>query len=255
MKVYNSPIALMKVRGSRIYIIPGGVENYSSKELGAVEASRLKDAKPGDRVSIAGEDFIVLRTQLSDLLSSMERGPQIITIKDSAAIIARCGICSGSRVIEVGAGSGALTISLAHAVALGGKIFSYEPNRKNLEIVQGNIRTFGMDGLVELRRETASDNVQETGVDAFIADVPEPWRLTIGACKALVAGGMACYYIPTMNQLEAAAKSLRDSGFRSVEAIEIIERGIEAREGAVRPKFEMLGHTGYLVFGRWVGFS
>lgn len=241
----------MKVKGSRIFLIPQGVESYSSRELGAVDASRLKEARPGDRVTIAGEEFTVLRTQLSDILASLKRGPQIITIKDSAAIIARCGINSGSMVIEVGAGSGALTISLVYAVAPGGKVHSYEENRKNFEIVQENLRMCGMDGLVELSPERAPDGIKETNADAFIADVPEPWRLTEAACKALVPGGMACYYIPTMNQLESAAKSLRDAGFRGVEAIETIERGIEAREGAVRPKFEMLGHTGYLVFGRW----
>jgi tRNA (adenine57-N1/adenine58-N1)-methyltransferase len=37
-----------------------------------------------------------------------------------------------------------------------------------------------------------------------------------------------------------------------VDALENIQRAIEVHPGGVRPSFEMLGHTGYMVFARKV---
>lgn len=223
--------------------------------LGVVDLSLLAGRLKGDRVSIAGEEFVVLRPVLSDLLSQIRRGPQVIILKDIGAIIARCGICAGSRVVEVGTGSGALTIALAYHVGAGGRVYSYEERLENVKLASENLRMCGLGGHVELKCRRVEERVDEAGVDAFVADVPEPWRLVSAAACALVPGGMACFYVPTMNQVEGAARALRDSGFTAVEALETIERGMETREGAVRPKCEALGHTGYMVFGRWAGLN
>ena len=53
-----------------------------------------------------------------------------------------------------------------------------------------------------------------------------------------------------MNQLENVVNSLRERDFSNVFAIEIIQREMEVHKGGVRPSYEMLGHTGYLIYGR-----
>ncbi|MEW5936505.1 MAG: tRNA (adenine-N1)-methyltransferase [Candidatus Thermoplasmatota archaeon] len=221
--------------------------------LGVVDLRALGGRGFGERVRIAGEEFIVLRPVLSDILSQMRRGPQVITMKDMGAIIARCGISSGSRVVEVGTGSGALTIALAYQVKPEGRVYSYEERPENMKIARENLRMCGLEKYVELKCRRVEERVDEEGVDAFVADVPEPWCLVSAAACALVPGGMACFYVPTTNQMEQAAKALRGAGFSDIAAIEIIERGFETAEGAVRPRFDALGHTGYMLFGRWMG--
>jgi tRNA (adenine57-N1/adenine58-N1)-methyltransferase len=53
-----------------------------------------------------------------------------------------------------------------------------------------------------------------------------------------------------MNQVENTVKKLRSSGFVEVEALENIQRVMEVHPGGVRPSFDVLGHTGYMIFAR-----
>ena len=53
-----------------------------------------------------------------------------------------------------------------------------------------------------------------------------------------------------MNQADSIVNALRERQYCSVYALENMQRGLEVHPGGVRPSFEMLGHTGYLIFAR-----
>ena len=66
--------------------------------------------------SANGDPFLVLRPLLVDYVMSMPRGAQVIYPKDAAQIVHEGDIFPGARVLEAGAGSGAMTCSLLRAV-------------------------------------------------------------------------------------------------------------------------------------------
>ena len=66
--------------------------------------------------STNGDQFLVLRPLLIDYVLSMPRGAQVIYPKDAAQILVEGDIFMGARVLEAGAGSGALSMSLLRAV-------------------------------------------------------------------------------------------------------------------------------------------
>ena len=76
--------------------------------IGLPEGSVVKSAN--------GDPFLVLRPLLVDYVMSMPRGAQVIYPKDAAQIVHEGDIFPGARVLEAGAGSGALTCSLLRAV-------------------------------------------------------------------------------------------------------------------------------------------
>ena len=76
--------------------------------------------------SAGGTAYLALRPLLSDYVLSMPRGAQVIYPKDAAQIVAMGDIFPGARVLEAGAGSGALTCSLLRAVGDKGTVTSYE---------------------------------------------------------------------------------------------------------------------------------
>jgi tRNA (adenine57-N1/adenine58-N1)-methyltransferase len=43
---------------------------------------------------------------------------------------------------------------------------------------------------------------------------------------------------------------MRSMNYHGVRTIELMERELDVHPGGVRPSFKMLGHTGYLTFGR-----
>ena len=66
--------------------------------------------------SAVGTPYLALRPLLPDYVLSMPRGAQVIYPKDAAQIVMWGDIFPGARVLEAGAGSGALTCSLLRAV-------------------------------------------------------------------------------------------------------------------------------------------
>ena len=76
--------------------------------------------------SAGGTAYLALRPLLSDYVLSMPRGAQVIYPKDAAQIVAMGDIFPGAKVLEAGAGSGALSCSLLRAVGAHGTLHSYE---------------------------------------------------------------------------------------------------------------------------------
>jgi tRNA (adenine57-N1/adenine58-N1)-methyltransferase len=65
--------------------------------------------------SSAGGQYLVFRPLLSEFVVSMPRGAAVVYPKDAAQIVALADIYPGARVVEAGAGSGALPCSLLRA--------------------------------------------------------------------------------------------------------------------------------------------
>ena len=55
-----------------------------------------------------------------------------------------------------------------------------------------------------------------------------------------------------MNQAETVINAMRERGFSETHVLENIQRELVVGAGGTRPSFDMLGHTGYLCFGRKV---
>ncbi|HVV22305.1 MAG TPA: SAM-dependent methyltransferase, partial [Pseudonocardiaceae bacterium] len=77
---------------------------------GALEHDKLIGLPEGSVVTSAGgTSYLALRPLLPDYVLSMPRGAQVIYPKDAAQIVMWGDIFPGARVLEAGAGSGALT--------------------------------------------------------------------------------------------------------------------------------------------------
>lgn len=89
---------------------------------GAIAHDDLIGAPEGSVVfSTANTGYLAFRPLLADFVLSMPRGAQVIYPKDAAQIVGFGDIGPGMRVLEAGAGSGALTCSLLRAVGSAGR--------------------------------------------------------------------------------------------------------------------------------------
>ena len=95
-------------------------------------------------VSSGGTAYVALRPLLADYTLSMTRGAAVIYPKDAGQILALADIFAGARVVEAGAGSGALSCWLLRAVGESGLLVSYERRPDFAEIARQNVeRYFG----------------------------------------------------------------------------------------------------------------
>jgi len=247
----NEYIYLEDPSGKKVWLkVSYGMMKIQS--LGAVDGSRFKDLDEGDKVTIVGRDYRVFRPGVLELMESLDRGAQIISAKDAATILMHCDIKAGDKVIEVGAGSGGLTTALLHAVAPTGKVLTLEFKEENAVRAKKNVSRVGLDQYWSYQIGDARDMSVDVDwqADALTMDMPDPWLALGNLEKHLRSGGRLCAYVPNMNQAESIVNALREHSYADVHALENMQRGLEVHPGGVRPSFEMLGHTGYLIFAR-----
>ncbi len=218
-----------------------------------VDLSSEIGERPGRPIAWSGETYRLVRPSLADLLRSVRRGAQIVTVKDAVHLLAIAGVGPGATVAEAGAGSGALTITLAYAVGPSGHVTSYDRRPDFLEAARENVERAGLSDRVTFReRDVVREGLDAQELSSVVLDLAEPWEVLASARAALRPGGYAGTYTPTYNQLERTVRAFRSLGFDDVRALEVLERGLHVGEGGTRPEFEMLGHTGFLAAGRKV---
>jgi tRNA (adenine57-N1/adenine58-N1)-methyltransferase len=218
--------------------------------LGVVDGTKIVGREDGSLIKLAGKDFYAFKATVIELMGSLERGPQIITPKDASTIIFHLGLKAGDKVLEAGVGSGALTITLLNAVQPSGKVITVEVREEFAIKARRNIEKAGLAPFWEIKIgdiKTVDVGVQ---VDAVALDMPDPWLALDNVEKFLRPGGHIAIYVPNTNQVVDAVNGLRERGYLQIDALENIQRRIEVHFGGVRPSYENLSHTGYLVFAR-----
>lgn len=231
-----------------------GKKFFSNK--GSIDHDDLIGRTEGFAIaSSAGGQYLVFRPLLSEFVVSMPRGAAVIYPKDSAQIVSSADIFPGARVVEAGAGSGALSCSLLRAVGPHGKVISFERREEFLDVAKRNVtQYFGGDHPSwDLRLGDLVEELPklEQQVDRIILDMLAPWECVDVVADALVPGGIVCVYVATTTQLSRVVETLRAHGeFTEPHAWESMIRDWHVEGLAVRPDHKMIGHTAFLVTSR-----
>ena len=202
----------------------------------------------GSKIACEHAPAFLLRPMPDDLMMKVSRESGIIYPKDAGLILMKANIRAGSRVLEIGTGSGALTTILAQAVLPTGKVFTFDRRDDFMRLAEKNLRRAGFFEAVSLNLREPGKPLPEKDFDAAILDIPTPWEEVKVVKDALKGGGAFISLNPTFNQIELAAEALRTEGFIRIEACEILLRPILARQGKTRPVQRMVSHTEFLVF-------
>jgi len=243
-------LVLLEPSGAKHFVVLDR-EVVNIPAVGVVRADTLRSAL-GRRWSVGGRSFLVLTPSIRDAVGSVRRQAQIIGPKDAASLIWNCDIKAGDLVVEVGAGSGALTLVLAQAVGPTGRVVTYDVRSDFLDRARENVAAAGLGERVEFKLGDGRAAIPETQVDAFVVDIPDPWEAVGTAANSLRPCGHFASYSPNVEQVNRTVAALRARTFVEVRTLEIIEREIEASESGTHPSFAPLGHTGYLTFARCV---
>ncbi len=249
-------LLLEPATGHRFLVHLDGQGARKDRGLGVYDPARLEGETWGNPVQIAGKDLVVLKPTLPDLTATLRRKAQIIQPKDASRIAYELGVGPGDRVLESGIGSGAATMALLHAVAPGGEVVAQELREDFAEWATANVERAGLaDGLTVTigdLTEALADGVKGP-FHGCLLDQPQPWDALPNVVPVLAPGATVAAYCPQVSQMEKAAKAMRELGFTSVRCLELIERQWEVKEFGSRPSFDGLGHTAFLVLGRFLG--
>jgi len=233
-----------------------GREFHTNK--GGISHDDLLGREEGFTVtSTGGAEYLVFRPLLTEFVVSMPRGAAVVYPKDAAQVVAMADVFPGARVVEAGAGSGALTCFLLRAVGPTGSVSSYERREDFAEVARRNVAQFFGDAHPRWRL-TVGDLVEslpageEPGsVDRVVLDMLAPWECVDVVADALAPGGIVVAYVATTTQLGRVVETLRAHGeFTEPQPWETLVREWHVEGLAVRPSHRMNGHTGFLVTAR-----
>ena len=229
----------------RFFYVKDSSKDYHC-QYGLIKAADL-NKKSGEISSNTGKRFRIFNPCFIDSYRKIKRDAQIIPLKDVALIVAETGIGKKSKVVDAGAGSGALCSFLAHIAK---EVTTYELREDFIKVVEKNKDFLNLNNLI-IKNKNIYDGIDEKNIDLITLDLPEPWLAIKAAGKALKPGGFLVSYSPTIVQSSDFVNAInKESDFIHVKTVELMEREWELRDRKVRPKSQQIGHSGFLSFVR-----
>ncbi len=245
-------VQLTDPKGRRHRVVLAAGRSFHTHRGGLAHDDLIGREEGSVIVSSGGTPYVALRPLLSDYTLSMARGATVVYPKDAGQILAQADIFAGARILEAGAGSGALSCWLLRAAGESGLVVSYERRPDFAEIARANVeRYFG--GPHPAWRLIVGDlpGAGDGGYDRVVLDMLAPWEHAGTAAASLIAGGLVCCYVATTTQLARTVEALRGQGnFDEPAASETLQRSWHVDGLAVRPEHHMIGHTGFLITAR-----
>jgi len=252
-KIEESSYVLLFHTPRKKWLTKAALDKKFHTHLGIIDVSSIIGMEYGSAVrTTEGKIIFLMEPTIHDFIMKSERKTQIVYPKDLGYIVARTGLTNGSKVLEVGTGSGALATFMASIVKPEGHIYSFDVNPQFMEIAKRNIEKAGMAMYVTMHQHDPHHGIDIRNVDIATVDLGDPWTVVDQVHDALKGGGAFVAICPTMNQIEKTAAQLKKSGYTDIDCVELMLRNMEAREGMTRPSMRMIGHTTYLAFARKV---
>jgi len=249
MRIHEGDMVVCYFKDKGAKLIRVREDGEMNTKHGKLSYSRMIGRPYGTTITTSmGHPVYLLRPTAEDLAMGVRRISNINYPKDISRILYRIGVKPGGRVVEVGAGSGAMAISLAYAVGAEGCVYTYDIREDMLKCTGKNLRRAGLADRVTLKLRDKREPFAETDVDAVLMDIPTPWEELDAGWEALCCGGYLACTVPTYDQLGELAVCLSKKSFLPLEAMEIMCRPLRAERGRTRPEFKMITHTQMIQF-------
>ena len=147
----------------------------------------------------------------------MPRGAQIMYPKDIAQVIQLGDIRTGMRVLESGAGSGAMSLNLLDAVGPDGQVTTIELRPEFARVAEANATLYygarpQWWTLLVGDFDSRAAGLPEHWFDRIVLDMLDPWNRLDAAWRVLAPGGVLTAYVTTTTQISRLAEALRESG-------------------------------------------
>jgi len=204
-----------------------------------------------------GKYFLAKPSVEDFILYYWKRKTQIVYPKDSSYILSKMSINYNSVVLEIGTGSGVMSLLLAKQLFPNGKLISIDKNFSYIKNAINNIMDFDQTFSTNYLKVISfflSDNLNFLKVkfsNVFV-DVP---NLKVDDLLAILETGSALVLVfPTVNQIIDFLNKTREY-LIDVSIEEVIVRKYKVNPARIRPNDTMVAHTAYILSAKIKGVS
>ncbi len=257
MNIDNQLIVIKTSKNKYLSVVENDKEFITNE--GKFKFSDLKKI-PSIVTTTTGIDFQIYTPTYKEFVLLMKRGPQIIYPKDVGQIIVESNLHNSSRVLEIGSGSGALTLYLYSLLQNSGKLYSLDSSKINQrranKTISRYLSTYSKDtvdvNFINEKLDKFNFKNLEDKIDAIITDVPEPWDFFIN--NKIDTNLNWVSYLPSMSQIIRINETLKEKNFQDIEVKEVILRDWIIDKKVVRPTNKLVSHTGFLVSAKYIKY-
>ena len=200
----NSPV-LFYFNHSKKWLMKISKKESLHTHIGVIKHSDAIGKEYGSKLTTNKDKYVyLLRPTMYDYVMKIQHGTQIVYPKDLGYIVARSGIGSGQKILEIGTGSGSLTSFIANIVKPRGHVYTFDVNEDFMKIAEKNIKKAGVSKYItqhNLDLKTRKKMPLED-IDVALIDLGDPWTVIPQVRQMLKGSGAVFAICPTMNQLE-----------------------------------------------------
>ena len=256
MKFDNTLVVISTGSKKYLTVITQGQEFITNQ--GKIDFDQITQI-PTNIKSSTGSVFTIYSPSYSEFILLMKRGPQIIYPKDVGSIIVSANINSESKILEIGTGSGALTLFLVSLLGPNAQFYSLDVNKKNQYRAKKTISRYLSNYSSDFHKEVnfINEDLIDFNInsipfnfDSIITDVPEPWLFF--QLNQIKTDMHWLSYLPSISQVSKITDALKENNFKDIVIKEVLEREWNVNGKILRPKHSMVGHTGFIVSGRYI---
>ena len=258
MNIDNQLVVIKTSKNNKFLAVIDIEKEFITNE-GKIKFSKVENI-PSTVKTTTGVNFKIYKPTYKEFVLLMKRGPQIIYPKDVAQIVLELNIHNSSNVLEIGSGSGALTLYLYTLLKNTGKLYSLDSSKINQRRAnktisryistlseENNDITFLNEELVNFNYKTLNEKI-----NSIITDVPEPWEFFTN--NKIENSIHWVSYLPSMTQVMRMNDTLKDEQFQDIEIKEVILRDWVVDEKIVRPSNKLVSHTGFIISAKYMKY-
>jgi tRNA (adenine57-N1/adenine58-N1)-methyltransferase len=182
------------------------------------------------------------------ILKKAKRGGPAVTLpKDAGLVIGYTGIGRESRVLELGSGSGFMTMQIANIVK---EVVSYEKREEFQELAKKNVEKAGLSNVTFKLQDVLEQEIKEHGeFDLIFCDIAQIEKIVEKLHGMIAEHGFLAAHCLNIEQAKELVLEC-EKHFSDVFMIEGIVREYDVRDFGTRPKHFGLMHSAYLVFAK-----
>jgi len=163
------------------------------------------------------------------------RAEKIPMTKEEIRVLAlsKARLFEGAKFIDVGSGSGSVTVEAGLFVGEGGKVWAIEKEKEAVELTRKNVEKFGLRNVVIIEGEApeALDHVNEVVDSIFIGGTERLEEIIFTADNKLKKGGRIVVDAILLETISKAITSLNSLNYKTDVVEVIVAKGMKTSKG------------------------